>query len=696
MTVLEALDNRGPLTFTKLKKLTKLSENELRKEINNLIKERKIILDDYHYFIVEQGTIEAKNNIYGFIIPENKEKPDVYLKLNGKYRDGDIVTFFRYRDYDYDGNPKDYATVIKLLERTKNIVVGKIIKEYGELYLVERNTLEKHRIYKRYSNNALPNMICKAEYVEGKNDLKITEIIGNQDDPGVEIAAIAASYGFITEFNDQVKEELKSIPFELTEEDLKKRKIYDDRLIFTIDGNDSKDFDDAVSIVKVSDNLYELGVYIADVSHYVRFNSALDDEAFKRTTSVYLANKVIPMLPHELSNGICSLNEGVYRNVLACIMIIDSEGKTKDYRIEEGIIKSCHRMTYDDVNQILEGNETLINKYNDIYESIKLMNELHLILRERSNRKGALEFEVDEYRFDLNEDGSPKSIILRERKEAEKIIEDFMIKANEVVATHMTNTKLPCLYRVHESPDQDKLKQVLKLINNMGIDTQIPRNDIKPKIIQNTLLKIDNSPKKHILNNLLLRSMMKAKYQPDNLGHYGLALENYAHFTSPIRRYPDLILHRIIKELIIHPDKYLECYNYYHRNLPEIGLKTSAGERRSIECEREVNDMLTSWYMESKVNSIFKGMITSITSFGMFVTIDDGIEGLVHIRNMNSDYFVYDEDNLRLVSSSKVYNLGDNVEVVCIASDRFTNKVDFMLKEDYIRLQRDYEGSSNE
>lgn len=696
MTVLEALDNKGDLTYSKLKKLTKLSDNELRKELNNLIKEKKVILDDYHYFLIEQGTIEAKNNIYGFIIPDNEEKPDVYLKLNGRYRDGDVVSFYRYRDFDFEGRPKDYASVIKLLERTKKIVVGKIVKEYGELYLVERNTLEKHRIFKRYSNGALPNMICKAEYVDGKNDLKITEVIGNVDDPGVEIAAIAASYGFITEFNDDVKSELKSIPSELSNEELTKRKIYDDRLIFTIDGNDSKDFDDAVSCVKLSDDLYELGVYIADVSNYVKFNSALDDEAYKRSTSVYLANKVIPMLPHELSNGICSLNEGVYRNVLACIMTIDSNGRTRDYKIEEGIIKSRHRMTYDDVNLILEGNQSLIDKYNDIYESIMLMNELHLILRERSNRKGALEFEVDEYKFALNEDGSPKSIILRDRKEAEKIIEDFMIKANEVVATHMTNAKLPCLYRVHESPDQDKLKQVLKLINNMGIDMQIPRNDIKPKIIQNTLLKIDNSPKKHILNNLLLRSMMKAKYQPDNLGHYGLALENYAHFTSPIRRYPDLILHRIIKELIIHPDKYLECYNYYQRNLVEIGLKTSAGERRSIECEREVNDMLTAWYMESKVNGIFSGMITSITSFGMFVTVDSGIEGLVHIRNMNSDYFVYDEDNMRLVSSSKIYNLGDIVDVVCIGADRNTSKVDFMLKEDYIRIQRVYESSSNE
>ena len=308
MTVLEALDNKGDLTYSKLKKLTKLSDNELRKELNNLTKEKKVILDDYHYFLIEQGTIEAKNNIYGFIIPDNEEKPDVYLKLNGRYRDGDVVSFYRYRDFDFEGRPKDYASVIKLLERTKKIVVGKIVKEYGELYLVERNTLEKHRIFKRYSNGALPNMICKAEYVDGKNDLKITEVIGNVDDPGVEIAAIAASYGFITEFNDDVKSELKSIPSELSNEELTKRKIYDDRLIFTIDGNDSKDFDDAVSCVKLSDDLYELGVYIADVSNYVKFNSALDDEAYKRSTSVYLANKVIPMLPHELSNGICSLN----------------------------------------------------------------------------------------------------------------------------------------------------------------------------------------------------------------------------------------------------------------------------------------------------------------------------------------------------------------------------------------------------
>ena len=511
---------------------------------------------------------------------------------------------------------------------------------------------------------------------------QVTEILGYKDDPGIEISQIALEYGFNSSFDDNTLLELENIPNEVLESQKENRADFTNKNIITIDGDDSKDFDDAVYVEKLDNGNYLLEVYIADVSEYVKENSSLDKEALQRGTSVYLADRVIPMLPRKLSNGICSLNEGVERLVLACLMEIDYKGNLVNYEICEGVIKSKHRMTYNNVNKILENDSELCNKYSDIVPMLNLMKELSDIIRNRRYKKGGLEFEIDEYKITLNPDGSPKDIILRERKTAEKLIEDFMLQANETVAYHMNIMNMPCVYRIHEKPDQEKLHNVFKLISSMGIHLKQTQNDIHPKIIQDALEKISYSPYQPILNNMLLRSMMKAKYDSKCLGHYGLSMNYYCHFTSPIRRYPDLMVHRLIKQLLIHPNNLEEQINYYESIIDDISSKNSLSERKAIECERTVDDMLYAWYMQNNIKKKYTGMITSMTSFGMFVTLENGIEGLIPYRDMDG-YFIYDDKKMCVFNANRKYTLGDNVGIIVMHSSKETRKIEFMLEEDY-------------
>ncbi len=691
MDILEALTKTT--RFSKVAKLTGIKKDKLKRDLTSLVKEDKVYynkrFDEYNILLT--GKLSLKNELFGFIIPDDETKEDVYVNSRnlGGALDGDKVLYYTYRDF-YKNEMKEYAEIIKVLERGRQELVGtlKVKKtKTGMVYYIESSNPDDDFVATLSPNDydrVVPGMIVRValSYKGSKKVLaNLIEVVGNIDDPGIEISTIAATYGFAKDFPIEVKEEVKTIAQSLDEKDYIGRIDFRNLNIITIDGDDSKDFDDAISVEKLENGNYRLGVYIADVSNYVRFGHPLDDEAFKRGTSVYLADRVIPMLPHELSNGICSLNEGVDRLVMAITMEFDNKGDCKNYKIEEGVINSKHRMTYNKVNLILKGNETLINEYKDIYQMLLDMNSLHEIIRAKRESKGSLEFEVDEYKFTLNEDGSPKSIELRVRDEAEKIIEDFMVSANEMIAYHLSISELPCLFRVHEKPDQDKLRNVFNMITNMGVSLKVGQNDIHPRQIQTALEKISDSPRAAILNQLLLRSMMKAKYQPENLGHYGLALKYYCHFTSPIRRYPDLIVHRILKELIIHPNHFTEHLRYYQNNLEEIGLKTSSSERRAIECERTVNDMLQAWYMETNIHKVYHGMITSITGFGIFVTIDSGVEGLIHIRNIDG-YATFDEKKVEMNVGDKTYHLGDMVDVYVIASDRRTTKIDFMLLDD--------------
>lgn len=693
MDLFKVLENGCGLQ--KLSRVMDIKKSTLEKELAKLIKEHKVIYDRAYakYHAVLEGTLSVTNERFGFITPldASEDSEDVYVNVanfNGAL-DGDTVRYYTYTDY-YKNEIRRYAVIIEITVHGKLEFVGQVKfkknKKGTSYYLVDtRNALAiKPILVDSDFNKVVPGMIVRAKLDYSKKNkiyAEVIEVLGNIDDPGIEISTIAASYGFAKDFPEEVKEEVTHIGQSVSEKELSNRRDFRDLQIITIDGDDSKDFDDAINVAKLENGNYRLGVYIADVANYVRASTALDDEAFKRGTSVYLADRVIPMLPHELSNGICSLNEGVDRLVMAITMEIDKKGDCQKYEINEGVIRSCHRMTYNKVNKILKGDEELINEYQDIHQMLLEMNELHQILRQKREAKGSLEFEINEYRFSLNEDGSPKAIELRVRDEAEKLIEDFMVYANEMVAYHLSISELPCLYRVHEQPDQEKLRDVFSMITNMGVELKMTQNDIHPKQIQQALDKINDTPSSTILNQLLLRSMMKAKYQPENLGHYGLALKYYCHFTSPIRRYPDLIVHRILKDLIINPTDFSERYKYYEHNLPQIGLKTSSSERRSIECEREVNDMLQAWYMESHLKEYMKGMITSITNFGMFVTLDSGVEGLIHVRDMDG-YARFDEDRMTMVVEEKEYHLGDIVDIYVVGADRKTGKVDFIFADD--------------
>lgn len=693
--IIEALKKHHKLT--KIAKVCHLDKKTTKSYLRQLIN-KKIAVEYYeNYYLLHTGILEITNEHFGFITPNDIDQTEDYYvssdSFNGAF-DGDLVRFYIYKE---PRNNRFRADIVEIIEHTKTELVGYLrINEFKERKNYNLISLDKKMIVK-VIKDTLPALFngaiirAKLNYTNKTMTASFIELIGYKDDPGIEIATIAATYGFSKTFPQEVIDEVANIPQVVTNNEYINRKDFRDLPIITIDGDSSKDFDDAIYVKKETDNTYTLGVYIADVSNYVLFNKPLDKEAYKRGTSVYLADRVIPMLPRELSNGICSLNEGEDRLVLAIIMKINSKGQVVDSNLCEGVIKSRHRMTYTKVNKILNDDKDLITEYSDIYQMLLEANELHKIIRAQREASGSLDFDIDEYEFILNEDGSPKDIIKRTRYDAEKLIEDFMIVANEEVAKYMSHLDLPFLYRVHDKPVEQK---VIDFMDYIGETKKIKQNkEIYPKDVQTILKKLEDKPEGHILNQLLLRAMAKAKYSSRNIGHYGLALKKYCHFTSPIRRYPDLIVHRIIKELILHPEHYESRYKYYANNLEEIGLNTSNRERNAISCERDTNDMLYAWYMEKHINETYTGYISAVTNFGLFVTIDKGVEGLIHIRNLVGNYS-FNEKTMQLVGYNRTFSLGDKVEVVVMLSDRYTKKIDFMLKEDYEEVQTS-ENSSN-
>lgn len=694
-SVIECLE-KGICFFPNLRKKLKVSKDVLLKRLGEMVANKQL----YHerstncYYLLKHGKLDLKEAGYGFIMVEG-ETEDYYVpkgKTKGAY-DQDDVSFFVTEDAFH----KKCAEIVAVLKRNRTTMIGK----YKEVTRKGKT--------KAYVVSTHPKFPVKAEVIGGKPAevgmivygklqytashvmISIEEVLGHKDDPGIEIAQIALEYGFVTEFNEDVIEEIAGISDVVLDEQKIGRTDYTDLLTITIDGDDSKDFDDAVWVRKNQDGTFDLGVFIADVSEYVKEGHPLDQAALARGTSVYLADRVLPMLPHKLSNGICSLNEGVERLVLACIMKLSKEGNLLDYEITEGFISSKHRMTYRNVNAILDGDGLLREKYADIVPMLETMVELSAIIRRRREKKGGIEFDIPEYSFSLNEDGSPLSIELRVRKQAEKMIEDFMLQANETVAYHMNIFHLPCVYRVHEKPDQEKLRDVFAVIGGMGITLKQTKNDIHPKQVQDALMKIADSPYQTILSQLLLRSMMKARYTPECLGHYGLAMQYYCHFTSPIRRYPDLMVHRLIKKTFLHPDRLEEDLKKYQAILGTIADENSISERKAIECERAVNDMLYAWYMESHIGQIYQGVITSMVSFGMFVTLENGVEGLVSLSSLPG-YFTFDKEKMCYYSKERVYHLGQRVSVAVASANRLSRKVDFRLPDE----REIYENSSIE
>ena len=681
LTIYELQD---ALDLHSVEEVRELSE-ELRKMEEEVIiycsnKGRYMMLEKSH---LRKGVLRANKKGFGFVEIENMED-DVYIapeNMNGAIHD-DIVLVEITSKMNLD---RLEGRILKVLKRQVERYIGEINfdqKGVGHIRLDDSKIKLDIIIAKEDSLNAVDGHKVVVELIKKLNNNskysgKVVEIIGHKNDPGVDILSIVYKYKINTEFPEDVKEEVKNIPMEVRDIDLVGRRDLRNLEIFTIDGDDTKDIDDAISIELMNNGHYKLGVHIADVSYYVKEGSPLDNEAMERGTSVYLVDRVIPMLPHELSNRICSLNPNVDRLAISCVMEFDHDGKQLDYEIFPSVIRSRIQMTYKKVNSILEDN-VVFEGYEPYEKSLRLMEELAQILRKMKVKRGYIDFEVDEAKILVDKDCKPVNVVLRDRGAGEKLIEDFMIAANECVATHIYFMSLPFIYRVHEVPKEEKLRSYLSFVGSLGYQVPGDLKDTSPKTVQKIIKYLEDKPEFKILSSLLLRSMQKAVYRPENLGHYGLASQCYTHFTSPIRRYPDTTVHRLLRTYLFNKELDMGTIRKWEEKLIYISEHSSSRERASVDCEREVEDMKMAEYMEGHIGEEFQGMISSVTSFGMFVELDNLIEGLVPLRDMK-DFFHYDEEHMTLTGerSHVKYTIGDKLLVKVVRASKEDKTIDF-------------------
>ena len=513
-----------------------------------------------------------------------------------------------------------------------------------------------------------------------KPEGKVVEIIGHINDPGTDIMSIVKAYDLPVEFSEKIMHQVENVSNEVSTADMAGRMDFREWQTVTIDGEDAKDLDDAITLTKEGDN-YKLGVHIADVSNYVQEHSALDVEALSRGTSVYLVDRVIPMLPHKLSNGICSLNAGENRLTLSCVMTIDPKGNVIDHTIAESVIKVDRRMSYTSVKKILEDHdENEIREYENLVPMFELMRELAAILRKKRMKRGSIDFDFPETKIVLDEKGKPIEIKPYERNVATKIIEDFMLIANETVAQDYFWQELPFVYRTHDNPDTEKIKKLSTFINNFGYSIHIGQDEVHPKELQKLLQKIDGTPEEALISRLTLRSMKQAKYTTMSTGHFGLATPYYCHFTSPIRRYPDLQIHRIIKDNL-RGRMNAKKIEHYDKILPEVAKHSSEMERRADEAERETDKLKKVEYMSERIGEVFEGVISGVTEWGFYVELPNTVEGLVHVTTLVDDYFHYNESTYELVGevTNIRYKLGQRVHVMVTGTDRILRTIDFRV-----------------
>lgn len=513
-----------------------------------------------------------------------------------------------------------------------------------------------------------------------KPEGKVVEIIGHINDPGTDIMSIVKAYDLPVEFSEKIMHQVENVSNEVSTADMAGRMDFREWQTVTIDGEDAKDLDDAITLTKEGDN-YKLGVHIADVSNYVQEHSALDVEALSRGTSVYLVDRVIPMLPHKLSNGICSLNAGENRLTLSCVMTIDPKGNVIDHTIAESVIKVDRRMSYTSVKKILEDHdENEIREYENLVPMFELMRELAAILRKKRMKRGSIDFDFPETKIVLDEKGKPIEIKPYERNVATKIIEDFMLIANETVAQDYFWQELPFVYRTHDNPDTEKIKKLSTFINNFGYSIHIGQDEVHPKELQKLLQKIDGTPEEALISRLTLRSMKQAKYTTMSTGHFGLATPYYCHFTSPIRRYPDLQIHRIIKDNL-RGRMNAKKIEHYDKILPEVAKHSSEMERRADEAERETDKLKKVEYMSERIGEVFEGVISGVTEWGFYVELPNTVEGLVHVTTLVDDYFHYNESTYELVGevTNIRYKIGQRVHVMVTGTDRILRTIDFRV-----------------
>jgi ribonuclease R len=635
-----------------------------------------------------RGKVTGHAKGFAFVVPEDPAFDDIFIPpselKNAMHGDTVLV-----RVQPKKTGARQEGTIVRILERGVTEVVGTYTesKNFGFVIPDDKKIVNDIFIPKHATNGAIEGhkvVVRLTTYPEGRMSAEgeVIKILGHKNDPGVDILSIIHKHGLPLQFPEDVIAHANSIPDEIAEEDLKGRRDLRNEMIVTIDGEDAKDLDDAVTVTKLENGNYKLGVHIADVSHYVTEGSPIDREAYERGTSVYLVDRVIPMIPHRLSNGICSLNPKVDRLTLSCEMEIDEQGNIVSHEIFESVIRTTERMTYSDVNKILvDKDEELRKKYEPLVPMFEVMAELAEILREKRMKRGAIDFDFKEAKVLVDETGKPYDVILRERSVAERLIEEFMLAANETIAEHFHWLNVPFIYRVHEDPKPEKLQRFLEFITNFGYIVKGTANQIHPRALQEILEEAKGQPEEMVVSTVMLRSMKQARYDAESLGHYGLATDFYTHFTSPIRRYPDLIVHRLIRTYLINGQLDEQTQQYWAEKLPDIAEQASNMERRAVEAERETDDLKKTEFMEDKIGMEFDGIISSVTNFGLFVELPNTIEGLVHISYLTDDYYHYDEQHYALVGerTGKIYRIGDEITVRVINVNKEERIVDFEI-----------------
>lgn len=685
-----------PMKFRELAGLLQVPKNErddLKLVLDALLSDGKIMMDGNARYKQMNGNIKVgifsgTTRGFGFVTIEGEEDlGDVFIpesETKGALNKDKVQIIIQ--EEQQSGKRREGA-VLAVIERNVSEIVGTFQRSKNFGFVVPDNQKFGADIFipKEKTKGAVNGHKVLVEITDYGNDTKnpegkIVQIIGHINDPGVDIASVILANGLPTEFPEGVMKQVEKVEDEIDPKEMGGRLDLRTWQTVTIDGEDAKDLDDAITISREG-NGYKLGVHIADVSNYVTEGSPLDKEALKRGTSVYLVDRVIPMLPHKLSNGICSLNAGCDRLALSCIMDIDNKGNVTGHRIAETVINVDRRMSYTSVKKIIEDrDEEEMKEYEGFVEMFDLMQELANILREKRRKRGSIDFDFPESKIIMDEEGKPIEIKPYERNKATKIIEDFMLIANETVAEDYFWQELPFVYRTHENPDLEKIQKLSIFINNFGYTMRIGQDEIHPKELQKLLVKIDGTPEEALISRLTLRSMKQAKYTTTCDGHFGLSTKYYCHFTSPIRRYPDLQIHRIIKENLRGGLREKRII-HYDRILTEVAKQSSLTERRADESEREVEKLKKVEYMSQFIGQTFEGVISGVTAWGMYVELPNTVEGMIRMADMHDDYFIYDEEHYQLIGehTKKTFKLGQSVIIRVEDTDKLLKTIDFSI-----------------
>ncbi|MCM3765790.1 ribonuclease R [Neobacillus niacini] len=635
-----------------------------------------------------RGKLTGHAKGFAFVIPDEPGMDDIFIPPTetNTAMHGDTVLV---RISSETSGQRREGSVVRILERGIQQIVGTYVesKSFGFVLPDDKKFTSDIFIPKAAAKGAVEGhkvVVKLTSYPEGRKSAEgeVVAILGHKNDPGVDILSVIHKHGLPMEFPEEVLQQANEVPDTIDESELVNRRDLRGETIVTIDGADAKDLDDAVTVTHLENGNYKLGVHIADVSYYVKEGTPIDVEASERATSVYLVDRVIPMIPHRLSNGICSLNPKVDRLTLSCEMEIDSEGHVVSHEIFQSVIKTTERMTYHDVNLILvEKDEAVRARYEPLVPMFEAMEELAAILRKKRMTRGAIDFDFKESKVLVDEEGHPTDVVLRERSVAERLIEEFMLAANETVAEHFHWMDVPFIYRIHEDPKEDKLRKFFEFITNFGYIVRGTANDVHPRALQAIIEEVQGKPEEMVVSTVMLRSMQQAKYDPESLGHFGLSTQFYTHFTSPIRRYPDTIVHRLIRTYIVEGKLDEATRAKWDALLPEIAQHASKMERRAVDAERETDELKKAEYMEDKIGEEYDGIISSVTNFGMFVELPNTIEGLVHVSYMTDDYYRFDDRHYAMIGerTGNVFRIGDEITVRVVKVNKDERIIDFEI-----------------